>query len=449
VTPFLLFAGVFAGVLWAGTRSLKHGLAAVIVVGYAYGIVRANVVHTLTHLLFDGAVVALYLSQFFSRVSPESRRKEQDLRVWLILLIGWPTLLFALFPGDAPLVELVGWRANVFLLPLLLLGARLDREDVYDVARLLAVLNIGAALLGAAEFTLGVGRFFPENELTEIIFRSRDIVGRTAFRIPSSFANGHAYAGTMVVTLPLLIGGWVQNRDRRWHLIFGVAIVASLLGVFMAAARVHTVVAGLIILVATFAGGMGLTQRFRWAIALATVVWVVGGDVRLQRFTTLTDTDMVAERVAGSFNESFIDVVSEYPLGNGLASGGTSIPYFLRDERSRKSNPVLENEYARIVLELGWPGLLLWLGFIAWILSRRSRRVAPEWMLARRLVWVVCAALFASGLIGVGMFTAVPQTMLMLLVAGWYAARPEPLPFVLPVPEPPRRRVRAGRGLTA
>jgi hypothetical protein len=323
----------------------------------------------------------------------------------------------------------------VFLLPILLLGARLDDENVYDLARIVAVLNIGAALLGAAEFTWGVARFFPENELTEIIFRSRDIVGRTAFRIPSSFANGHAFAGTMVVTLPLLIAGWVKDRDRQWHLIFGVAIPASLLGIFMAAARVHTVVAALVILVATFAGGMGFVQRFRWAIALAAVVWVVGGDARLQRFTTLKDTDMVAERVAGSFNESFIDVVGAYPLGNGLASGGTSIPYFLRDERARRNNPILENEYARIALELGWPGLLLWLGFIVWLLTRSLRRAPAESRLARRLAWVVCAALFASGLIGVGMFTAVPQSMLMLLLAGWYVAR-QPAPAVVRVRGP-------------
>ena len=148
--------------------------------------------------------------------------------------------------------------------------------------------------------------------------------------------------GTMVLTLPILIGAWIGGRGARWHTLFGIAIVSSLLGVFMAAARVHTVVAALVLLTATFSGGMGVLQRFRWAIALGLVVWVVGGDARLQRFTSLSDTSMIAERFSGSVNEGFFDVISEYPLGNGLASGGTSVPYLLQSQRARQTNTVIE-----------------------------------------------------------------------------------------------------------
>ena len=317
MTPVLLFLLACGGTAYAGKRSLRAGIAAVICVGYAYGIVRANILHTLTHLLFDGAVLALYMTQLFEGRGVDYRYRTQDLRVWLVLLIAWPTLLFAVFPGNAPLVELVGWRANVFLLPFLLLGARLDDEDIYEIARVVAILNIGAALVGSAEFVLGIDRFFPENAVTEIIFKSKDLVGRTAYRIPSTFTSGHAYAGTMVLTLPFLTAGWMRSRGGRWHLTFGIAIIATVLGVFMAAARIHTVVAAILIVVATFSGGMALGQRFRWVLALAVIVWVVGGDERLQRFTTLRDTEMIATRVSGSVNESFVDVVSDTPSATG------------------------------------------------------------------------------------------------------------------------------------
>ena len=83
---------------------------------------------------------------------------------------------------------------------------------------------------------------------------------------------------------------------------------------------------------------------------------------RLQRFLTLRDTEALVERIGWSINTSLIEAVVEYPLGNGLGGGGTSIPYFLQD---RIRHPVLlENEYARIVLELGLPGLGLWLVFL-------------------------------------------------------------------------------------
>jgi len=51
-----------------------------------------------------------------------------------------------------------------------------------------------------------------------------------------------------------------------------------------------------------------------------------------------------------------------------LGGGGTSIPYFLQD---RVKDPVaIENEYGRILLEAGIPGLLIWLIFIFWTVAR-------------------------------------------------------------------------------
>lgn len=418
MTPIILFAFASVGAFLAARRSLVTGLAFVLCVGYAYGIVRANIVHTLTHLMFDGAVVGLYLAQMFTPSSAQHRRLTNNLRLWVAVLIGWPTFLLAVSMGNTPLVEIVGWRSNVFLLPFLLLGVRLTSEDFYTLAKVLGVLNILAAVLAFAEFTLGLQMFFPPNALTEIMYRSTVLEDRSAFRIPASFSSAHAYAGTMVLTLPLLVGAWVERRSDRWHHAFGVAIVCSLIGVFMAAARVHTVVAGLLMIVATFSTGMRSVQRFRWAIAMAVVVYVVGGDARLQRFTTLSDTAMLTERLSGSLNEGFFEVISDYPLGNGLASGGTSVPYFLQDQLVR-SNTVIENEYARIALEQGWPGLLLWVGFIVWALTRRAKRHTREAKLPRRLAWVACAAFLASGLIGLGMLSAIPQTTLMLLLLGW------------------------------
>ena len=78
---------------------------------------------------------------------------------------------------------------------------------------------------------------------------------------------------------------------------------------------------------------------------------------------------MVAARVGGSVNEGFFDAVSQYPLGNGLAGGGTSVPYFLQDRMEALPHGP-ENEYARIASEQGVIGLLLWLGFVGWFLTR-------------------------------------------------------------------------------
>ena len=118
---------------------------------------------------------------------------------------------------------------------------------------------------------------------------------------------------------------------------------------------------------------------------------------------------------------TFFDAISTYPIGNGLGGGGTSVPYFLQD---RLEKPVvIENEYARIALEQGVPGLCLWAAFIMWVFTRSFLAPNDAWYLARRLAWVVCAADFALGMTGTGLLTSVPQTCLMLMSVGWIAVR--------------------------
>ncbi len=418
----LLLAVATVGTWWAGTKSLRGGLAALLGVGYCYGILRANLADTYSYLLFDGAVIGLYAAQLWRPLNAEDRRRLYDLRIWLILLIGWPTLLFLLYRTDDPLIELVGLRSNIFLLPFLLFGARLRGTDIRYLATTAAILNLAAVALGGIEYFVGIEPFFPKSEITEIIYRSRDLVGWTAFRIPSSFSSSHAFAGTLVVTMPLLLGGWVQPDIERWEsYLFPTALGASLLGVFMAAARQHMVTAGALVLVITFAGQLRRRQWLRWALAVAVVGYLVAGDARLQRFSTLRNTEMISERLTGSINDDFFQLMGQYPMGNGLAGGGTSIPYFLQD-RARPAVG-LENEYARIMLEQGIPGLFIWGLFIVWVLRPPTNTHSP-WQAARTLAWVTAATTFGGAFIGTGMLTSVPQSMVFLVAVGWMTVRP-------------------------
>ena len=95
------------------------------------------------------------------------------------------------------------------------------------------------------------------------------------------------------------------------------------------------------------------------------------------------------QRIGDSVNRSFVDLVRAYPLGNGLGGGGTSVPYFLQD---RIRNVVMmENEYARILLELGIPGLCMWALFVGWIFTRRHIKKNDMFYVGRRLAYVACA----------------------------------------------------------
>lgn len=409
---------------FAGRRSLLSGLVAVLTVGYLYGITRANVPETFSHFIFDAGVVGLYAAQLFRRLNPLQQLKVEPLRPWLEVLIAWPLLLF-IVPIQALPVQLVGLRGNIFLLPFILLGARLDGNERYRLALWIAGINLLAFAFAGSEFFLGLERFFPHNQVTELIYKSKDLMGHTAYRIPSSFANAHSYGGTMVVGLPLLVGALVQKYKTPFqaYLLVG-GIITALLGLLMSAARIHFVVAAVLVVVITFSLRSRFAYALGWLILLGSVGWLVSGEERLQRFMELQDTNTVVERVSGSVNMRFFEIVGQYPFGNGLGGGGTSLPYFMQ---GLIVNPVvMENEYARIVLEQGILGLGIWLLFILWLFSRRGVVPQDPWHLGHRLAWVVCAAFFAVAVGGTGLLTSIPQSVLFLLLIGWVGGRQPP-----------------------
>jgi hypothetical protein len=417
ITAWLCIAAL-VGTYAAARRSLPAGFGVLMVVGYAYGIVRANQLDAFSHLLFDCALLGLYAARLFAPVSPAERVRLDPLRTWLVVLIGWPVVLF-LAPRQDFLVELVGLRGNVFMLPCLVLGASMTRDDLHSLAAWMAVLNIAAGVFGAVQFVVGIEPFYPRNPVTEILYRSGDIAGFSAYRIPSSFTSAHAYAGTMVLTLPLLLGAWLEPLRRPWHWpLFTVAIPISALAVFAAGARLPFVLLLLVSGTALFSSQLRAGQKLRWLCVAGAVAWAVSGEVRLQRFTTLQDTDFVSERIVGSVNLGFFELATTYPLGNGLGGGGTSIPYFLQN---RVRNSVgMENEYARVLLEQGVPGLLAWTVFLVWLFTRNPAG-DPSSRTLRQLVRVAGIGTFASGLLGVGLLTSIPSTAVVLLSVGWMA----------------------------
>jgi len=323
--------------------------------------------------------LGFYITQFSRPFSATQQWKIQTLKPWVELLMLWPIILFFI-PIQNLLVQVIGLRGNIFLLPFLFIGAWLDHEERYQLALWLAAFNIAAFVFAGIEFFVGVEHFFPRNEVTYLIYKSKDIAGYTAYRIPSLFNNSHAYAGAMVVTLPLLLGALLQRHNSTLAgKILAVALATSLLGIFLTGARLPVVIAGVVVLVATFSIRTRVGYAAGWLIILLAVGWVVAGEERLQRFTNLSDTDAVTERIGWSVNMSLFELAEEHPFGNGLGGGGTSMPYWMQRE---VQNPIgIENEYGRIMLEQGILGLVMWLSFVVWVLVRRGAGSSDSWHL--------------------------------------------------------------------
>ena len=417
--PFVLCIIAFVATCYAGRRSLVAGLLTLFAAGYGYGILRANLPDTATYFFFDSAILGLYVSQLSSMKQQFLSADGKRLKHWVLLLAAWPLVLFFV-PLQDPLIQAVGLRGNIFFLPMILLGARLTRERLYPLALGISALNIPALVLAVSEYVFGVELFYPRNVLTDLIYSSNDVGSLGAYRIPSSFPNAHAYAGTMVMTLPLLFGAWVQRRHQRSHQVLLIAgIMSAVLGVFLSAVRSHFVVMIILLGIFIFSSRVRPGMKAVFAVALIGVGVLVAQQDRLQRFTTLRDTRYVQSRVHGSVNGTFLDAMQRYPFGNGLGGGGTSIPAFLQDRL--RAPLLLENEYGRTMLETGVIGLALWSAFILWFATRHKYVSSEPSAIGRRLAWCACVCSFAQGLIGVGMLLSIPQSTIFLMMVGWVA----------------------------
>jgi hypothetical protein len=409
----------FVATLIAGKRSLGIGLAVLFAVGYFYGILRANVLASMSHFVFDAGLLGLYLSQRWDTSNRHETTRLYTIRLWMIVLIIWPALL-VLLPFQPLLVSLVGLRGNVFFLPIFYLGATMKSDDVLKLSCGLALLNMAALGFALAEYFLGVPRFYPVSAVTQIIYASTDVAGGY-FRIPATFANAHSYGGMMAASLPFLIGLWRNGEARLQRRLAVLGILAAFAGVLLCAARLPFIMASAIVLAMVVSTKMNARNWVIFLVVMGGLGALTVSNDRLQRFETLSNTDYVGQRIAGSVNRNFFEILLEYPMGNGLGGGGTSLPYFLE---SQVRNPIgMENEYARILCEQGIIGFLIWIAFIVWFLSQRRRAFSTgAWGTARRLAWCLSVATLGTGWIGLGLLTAIPSTAMLLLCMGWSAA---------------------------
>ncbi len=244
---------------------------------------------------------------------------------------------------------------------------------------------------------------------------SGDVGASGDFRIPATFSSAHAYGGTMVGLLPLLV---LLVEAGSWRRKLGiVALAAAVLGVFACAARIPVIALGGLVVAIGLRGLKRPGIRVAVVFAGLLVGLIVSRESRFQRFETLSDSDYVQTRVAGSVNVGLLETMAEYPLGRGLGSAvGTSIPYFLADEA--KPQVGMENEYARIGVEQGLLGVLLWMSFGSWVLLRNPLRFQRFGGAVNIGMWSLCAFTWVTGFIGTGFLASVPGTLVLFLFMG-------------------------------
>jgi hypothetical protein len=420
----LLILAAFVGCYLLGRKSIGRGMGALVFVGYVYAVLRAWVLDGAAHFIFDAAVLGLYFAQLLKTPRGVSYERSRSVVPWVFILVGIPVILF-LIPIHNFVIQLIGLRAAAFFIPLALIGARATASDLDELSRWLIGLNLGAFALAVFEFFFGFERIFPLNAVTALMYGSADVAGRS-HRIPSCFANAHAYAGTMLATLPFLINRWqAPGVARIEKTLAATAIFGSCIGMFMAGVRLP--IAMLFIELGLLVVSLKLSLKTQVSMALVALIvgYVVMSDERMQRFTSIFDVEKVSHRVSMSVGAStIIDVLEEHPVGEGLGSAfGTSIPYFLNEYNDFK-HVSCENEYVRIWIEQTPLGLFAWVAFILRATIPRPRPVSPEWQLGTKIARAYAICSWATVAIGTGLLQSIPTCVLILFIMGLLCARP-------------------------
>lgn len=412
----------FAVALLGAFRSPGWGLAGVVAVGYLNGVVRANFLGVYSTFMFDAALLGLYVGFLVFHPQRAALALRHPGGVFVLLLVLWPAVMAAV-PVNDYLVQLVALRGTVWFLPVFLITTRFTPADLTSFSRAIAALNLLAVAVGVYEFQFGVEAVFPRNAVTDIMYRSNDVAGYTALRIPSTFLNAHQYGGAMLLTLPLLLDRLFDRGVGVFdRLLAAAGVAAAAAGLLLCAARSPVVVLAVTVLVAWLCSRFSLWFGLAAGVLVVAGVALAGTSERLQRAVTLDDTEMVSRRVGGSVNANFLDVLVEYPLGAGMGSSvGTSIPFFLADRAPEQVG--LENEFSRITVDQGWVGLGLWVVFLGWLLARPPHaRFATPWQLGRVLMYALLLSSWGTAFIGTGMLSAIPGSVLMIAQMGILAA---------------------------
>jgi hypothetical protein len=407
-------------------QSLGAALSSLFAFGYAYGLLRAYVTDVGTHFVFDAALAGVYAGRFSVPTTEEERARSQTARTWALVLAGLPVVCMAyspILPDSQPLlIQVVGLRDATYALPLLILGARIKREDLDTLAQVVAALNLLALGCAMLEYIYGVEAIVPQSRVTDIVFMAKDVstLGGNFYRIPSTFVSAHSYGGAMALSLPFVTHG--LESGRRTRLLCWAGLGAAAIGTFLCGARLPVVVLAAATIYVLLSLRMRAATIFAFAVSGCGVLYLVTHLERMQRFMTMADSDEITNRLAGSVNMGFFDLLTSYPLGAGLAKAfGTSIPYFLSADALPQVG--IENEYGHIAVEEGVLGLALWISFLAIVISRRQQATVTS-QAGATYVRALVAATWLSALMGSGALYGVPSASLLLILMGIRIAEP-------------------------
>lgn len=295
------------------------------------------------------------------------------------------------------------------------------RMDPYDLRRMLAgivVIAFASAALGIIQLATGTNsvlRFYsPTNQEFPV----------------GLFANTNHFSVFLACSLPLA-AAWVATskpeRKPRRNLLIGLGIYAGFLALVLLLGRS---LSGLAFLILASIGAAHILWG-RFASARAKTGFVAG--IALAALLAVSSLTLIG---TGTIGSKFEDVPNSRGLmtpvtieaGAGLAPVGGGLgsfaPIYAMHQPDRYTSTTwvnhAHNDYAEIWLELGIPGVLLVLAFLAWFARTGYhlwQRRNENGMLIPQAAWMAGALLLLHSLVDYPLRTAALAAFFAVMVA--------------------------------
>ncbi|HZW23951.1 MAG TPA: hypothetical protein VFF26_00550 [Gallionella sp.] len=304
-----------------------------------------------------------------------------------IFMWGLAVLVFlqSFNPGlAAPLVAAIGAKVWLFYLPLLFLAFAMieSRDGLVRVLRLMVVLAWIPCCIGIVEWLASAA--FGYEEIMVAIYGEaaegatqnfvRFDIGGEFYRIPSTFTFVTQYFG---FTLSMLVPAYALAKlddSVSWRRFAMLTLVLAMLASFMSGARAAYFFVPLLLLMAYWLDGMfrGVLKVMLMVVPILFVaLYVAGIDpfklYQLMKELLLTYSDEIAR-------EGLMDAIENSPFGTGTGMNTGPARYAFDDPEGFIG---IENYYAKAVVELGIPGLVVVAGLFL-ILLRQGYRIQSQ-----------------------------------------------------------------------
>jgi len=403
-----LFVAIMAVVTVAALVSIEFGLLALIFVASVDGFLKGLSPGWHTQLLKD-YILAICLLRWAWLSVLGHRRRSATTRV------GWAVGLFSLWcfvelfnaRNFNFIMAVAGFRVWVVWLPVFFLAydAMRTRRQVERFVVFVTALMLPLAAYAIVQYQIGLDHLYALGEGFDVYLKSQYATEayEIELRPPSTMISPHSLAGACVMALCLGMGGigYYHRRGRAQALML---VSMSLVGIALLITAVRnaygSAFAGLLVV-------LGLVRRPDLILAVMLVggvaAWQVdaltGGNALARLNTIVTDPVYTRMRIVTPW-KSALFWANRHPFGGGVSTG-VGVGRVLEEDIADVSyapefrTPWAENDYARALIELGVPGLLLFTGMLAVCLLeifrayRAAREPRDRWLIAGILAAVV------------------------------------------------------------